>query len=73
MGKALTSKVTWVGKVDWELKRFHGRVFTRKLLHNSYLFRDGKNVLIIRSGNLMTRSLGPQSAKEIDLERSISS
>ncbi len=48
MGKMLTDRVTWVGKVDWELKKFHGDEYsTRKgSSYNSYLVRDGKNVLI---------------------------
>lgn len=46
--KKLTEKVTWVGKVDWELKKFHGDEFsTRKgSSYNSYLVRDEKTVLI---------------------------
>lgn len=27
MGKKISEHVTWVGKVDWELKRFHGDEF----------------------------------------------
>lgn len=48
MGKKLTDKVTWVGKVDWELKRFHGDEFSTHngSSYNSYLVRDGKNILI---------------------------
>lgn len=48
MGKKLTDKVTWVGKVDWELKRFHGDEFSTHngSSYNSYLIRDGKNILI---------------------------
>lgn len=48
MGKKLTDKVTWVGKVDWELKRFHGDEFSTHngSSYNSYLIRDRKNILI---------------------------
>ena len=48
MSKKLTDKVTWVGKIDWELKSFHGNEYsTRKgSSYNSYLVRDKKNVLI---------------------------
>lgn len=48
MHKKITSKVTWVGKTDWELKKFHGDEFTttRGSSYNSYLIRDKKNVLI---------------------------
>lgn len=46
--KKLTEKVTWVGKVDWELERFHGDELStaRGSSYNSYLIRDEKVVLI---------------------------
>ena len=48
MGKKITEKVTWVGKTDWELRKFHGDEFSthRGSSYNSYLIRDKKNVLI---------------------------
>lgn len=46
--KKITEKVTWVGKVDWELDLFHGHEFSthRGSSYNSYLVRDEKTVLI---------------------------
>lgn len=46
--KRLTEKVTWVGKVDWELEMFHGEELStaRGSSYNSYLIRDEKVVLI---------------------------
>ena len=40
--------VTWVGKVDWELRKFHGEEYSthRGSSYNSYLVQDQKNVLI---------------------------
>ena len=48
MSKQLTDKVTWVGKVDWELARFHGDEYSthRGSSYNAYLVRDQKTVLI---------------------------
>lgn len=48
MAKKITEKVTWVGKVDWELNRFHGDEYSthRGSSYNSYLVRDKKTVLI---------------------------
>lgn len=48
MGKTITSKVTWVGKVDWELRRFHGNEYStwKGSTYNSYLIRDEKVALI---------------------------
>ncbi len=28
MGKKITNKVTWVGKIDWELNEFHGHEYS---------------------------------------------
>ena len=46
--KKLTEKVSWVGKVDWELEKFHGdELSTRRgSSYNSYLIRDEKVVLV---------------------------
>ena len=48
MAKKITDKVTWVGKVDWELVYFHGKEYSteRGSSYNSYLIRDKKTVLI---------------------------
>jgi flavorubredoxin len=48
MIKQLTPKVDWVGKVDWELKSFHGDEYSieKGSSYNSYLIRDKKTVLI---------------------------
>ncbi|NLC85300.1 MAG: anaerobic nitric oxide reductase flavorubredoxin [Ruminococcaceae bacterium] len=48
MGKPITDRVTWVGKIDWELKRFHGDEYSTDhgSSYNSYLIRDGKTILL---------------------------
>ncbi len=48
MGKKITDKVTWVGKIDWELQHFHGDELStdRGSSYNSYLIRDEKTALI---------------------------
>ncbi len=48
MGFKLTDHVTWVGKIDWELKKFHGEEYStdRGSSYNAYLVRDEKTVLI---------------------------
>ncbi|SMD07686.1 anaerobic nitric oxide reductase flavorubredoxin [Sporomusa malonica] len=48
MSFKITETVTWVGKVDWELKKFHGEEYSthKGSTYNSYLIRDEKNVLI---------------------------
>ena len=48
MGKAIRAGITWVGKVDWELRHFHGEEYSthRGTTYNSYLVSDEKTVLI---------------------------
>ena len=48
MEKKLTSRVAWVGKIDWELKHFHGDELSTHFgsSYNAYLIRDKKNVLV---------------------------
>ncbi|MEG6584461.1 anaerobic nitric oxide reductase flavorubredoxin [Dendrosporobacter sp. 1207_IL3150] len=48
MSFKVTDNVKWVGKIDWELKKFHGEEYSthKGSTYNSYLIRDEKNVLI---------------------------
>ena len=48
MSFKVNDKVTWVGKIDWELRRFHGDEYSthRGSAYNSFLVRDEKIVLI---------------------------
>ncbi len=48
MAKKITDKVTWVGKVDWELKSFHGNEYSihKGSSYNAYLVKDQKTALI---------------------------
>lgn len=48
MSVKLTDKVTYVGKVDWELRTFHGEELSthRGTTYNAFLIRDQKNVLV---------------------------
>lgn len=48
MSAKVSENVTWVGKIDWELKKFHGEEYSthKGSSYNSYLVRDEKTVLI---------------------------
>lgn len=49
MNIPITNDVRWAGKIDWELRKFHGDEYSthRGSTYNSYLVRAGeKNVLI---------------------------
>lgn len=48
MKKQMTATVSWVGKVDWELSKFHGDEYSthKGSTYNSYVVEEGKTVLI---------------------------
>lgn len=48
MKKQINEYISWVGKTDWELKKFHGDEFTtnKGSSYNAYLIQDEKTVLI---------------------------
>jgi flavorubredoxin len=70
MNKKITEKVTWVGKIDWELRRFHGdELSTHKgTSYNSYLIKDEKNVLIDTAWEPYDKEFVANLKKEIDLK-----
>ena len=70
MGFKMTDKVTWVGKIDWELRSFHGdELSTHKgSSYNSYLIRDKKNVLIDTAWAPFADEYVARLKEEIDLK-----
>ncbi len=48
MKKLIKNNVDWIGYIDWELQSFHGDDYSiiNGSSQNSYLIREGKNVLI---------------------------
>ena len=48
MNIKVKGNVFWVGKIDWELRKFHGNEYSthRGSTYNSYLIKEEKNVLI---------------------------
>jgi len=48
MAIEIKKNISWVGKVDWEIRQFHGVDYSthRGSTYNSYLVRDSKTVLI---------------------------
>lgn len=44
----INDRIKWVGKIDWDLKKFHGEEYSthRGSSYNSYLIEDEKTVLI---------------------------
>lgn len=71
MGKKITEKVTWVGKVDWELKSFHGEEYStyKGSSYNSYLIRDEKTALIDTVWQPFDKEFVAKLKQEIDLKK----
>ena len=70
MGKKITEKVTWVGKIDWELNEFHGHEYSTEKgsSYNSYLIRDKKTVLMDTVWKPFDDEFVANLKKEIDLK-----
>lgn len=70
MQKKLTDQVSWVGKVDWELTRFHGNEYStyRGSSYNSYLIRDRKTALIDTVWQPFDKEFVTRLKQEIDLK-----
>ena len=70
MSFKLTDKVTWVGKIDWELRRFHGDEYSthKGSSYNSYLIKDKKTVLIDTVWKPFDKEYIENLKKEIDLK-----
>lgn len=66
----MTDKVTWVGKIDWELESFHGPEYStdRGSSYNSYLIRDEKTVLIDTVWEPLAEEWLARLKEEIDLK-----
>lgn len=48
MSFSIKKNITWVGKIDWELRKFHGEEYSthRGSSYNSYLVNDKKTAII---------------------------
>lgn len=71
MKKHIKSNVYWVGKVDWELRKFHGEEYStdKGSTYNSYLVREEKTVLIDTVWLPYGIEFVDNLAKEIDLDK----
>jgi len=71
MSFKITDKVTWVGKIDWELKTFHGEEYSthKGSSYNSYVIKDEKIVLIDTVWNPFSKEFIENLKKEIDLKK----
>lgn len=71
MKKKVKNNVFWVGKVDWELRKFHGNEYSthKGSSYNSYLIQEGKTVLIDTVWTPFAEEFVENLSKEIDLDK----
>ncbi|OGO78822.1 MAG: MBL fold hydrolase [Clostridiales bacterium GWB2_37_7] len=71
MSFKINDSVKWVGKIDWELRTFHGEEYSthRGSSYNSYLVQDEKTVLIDTVWTPFAKEYVANLKKEIDLHK----
>ena len=71
MSFKINDSVTWVGKIDWELRKFHGDEYSthKGSSYNSYLVRGEKTVLIDTEWRPFAKEFVENLKKEIDLNK----
>src|SRR4030043_289306 len=71
MAFKIKDNILWVGKVDWELRKFHGEEYSthRGSSYNSYLVRDKKTALIDTVWAPFKAEFVENLKKEIPLEK----
>ena len=71
MKKLVKNNVSWVGKVDWELLKFHGDDYSthKGSTYNSYLIEEEKTVLIDTVWMPFSSEFVENLQKEIDLNK----
>jgi anaerobic nitric oxide reductase flavorubredoxin len=71
MSLNVKNNVNWVGKIDWELRKFHGDEYSthRGSSYNSYLVKEDKVALIDTVWKPFAKEFVEKLANEIDLNR----
>ncbi|HOS39444.1 MAG TPA: MBL fold metallo-hydrolase, partial [Spirochaetota bacterium] len=71
MAIQVKNNVWWVGKTDWELRKFHGSEYSthRGTSYNSYLVREEKTALIDTVWRPFADEYVDNLAKTIDLSK----
>lgn len=71
MSFKINDHITYVGKIDWELRKFHGEEYSTQKgsSYNSYLIRDEKTVLIDTVWRPYGKEFVESLKQEIDLQK----
>lgn len=69
--RGIKNNVYWIGKVDWEIRKFHGNEYSthKGTTYNSYLIREQKTALIDTIWSPFSKEFVKNIAKEIDLKQ----
>jgi len=70
MNIPVKSNVSWVGKIDWELRKFHGNELSthRGSTYNSYLIKEEKIALVDTVWGPFAKEFVKNLSSEIDLK-----
>ncbi len=65
------NNIYWVGKIDWELRKFHGDEYSthRGSSYNSYLIKEDKVALVDTVWKPFAKEFVENLAQEIDLKK----
>jgi flavorubredoxin len=71
MSVRIKNNIYWVGKIDWELRKFHGDEYSthRGSSYNSYLIKEDKVALIDTVWRPFAKEFVENLAKEVDLNK----
>jgi anaerobic nitric oxide reductase flavorubredoxin len=71
MNIPVKNNVTWVGKIDWDLRKFHGNELSthRGSTYNSYLIKEEKTALIDTVWTPFAKEFVKNLSTEIDLKK----
>jgi len=71
MSLKIKNNVYWVGKIDWELRKFHGNEYStnRGSTYNSYLIKEEKIALIDTVWKPFSKEFVKNLSKEVDLNK----
>ncbi|MEE4166514.1 MAG: anaerobic nitric oxide reductase flavorubredoxin, partial [Desulfocapsaceae bacterium] len=71
MSFTVKNNIKWVGKIDWELRKFHGDEYSTHngSSYNSYLIKEDKVALIDTVWGPYSKEFVDNLAKEIDLNQ----
>jgi anaerobic nitric oxide reductase flavorubredoxin len=71
MSIRIKNNIYWVGKIDWELRKFHGDEYSthRGSSYNSYLVKEDKVALIDTVWKPFAKEFVEKLANEIDLNK----